>query len=191
MKSSHYVLLGFLFLLTAFRLSADEPLPPPQFHTVVSRNCDFEADSDPRTNETIVYNRILHPEGYRTRGDVIWKFPRWFRAFLLSNDGSAIVAQIDYLNAVPASVATDDYVLLTFIRTGKLIRAITVRQLLGSHPKMRLTMAGNFVWGHVYDFMASNDLVFVDADSGFFIFEAKTGKCVFPENSLIDPTTAH
>jgi hypothetical protein len=93
---------------------------------------------------------------------------------------------------VPASVATDDYVLLTFIRTGKLIREITVRQLLGSHPKMRLTVAGSFVWGRVYDLlMAPNDLVFVDADSGFFIFEAKTGKCVFPENNPIDPATAH
>jgi len=58
MRSSRQVLLGFLFLLTAFRLCADEALPPPQFHTVVSRNFDFEADSDPRTNETIVYNRI-------------------------------------------------------------------------------------------------------------------------------------
>jgi hypothetical protein len=178
-------------LLTTFRLSADEPLPPPQFHTVVSRNFDFEADSDPRTSETIVYNRILHPEGYRTRGDVIWKFPRWFRAFLLSNDGTAIVAQTDYLNVLPAKVATDDYVLLTFVRTRKLIREITVKQLLGSHPAMRLTVAGNFVWGHVYNFMASNDLVFVNVDSGFFIFEAKTGKCVFPENSPSDPTTAH
>jgi hypothetical protein len=178
-------------LLTTFRLSADEPLPPLQFHTVVSRNFDFEADSDPRTSETIVYNRILHPEGYRTRGDVIWKFPRWFRAFLLSNDGTAIVAQTDYLNVLPAKVATDDYVLLTFVRTRKLIREITVKQLLGSHPAMRLTVAGNFVWGHVYNFMASNDLVFVNADSGFFIFEAKTGKCVFPENSPSDPTTAH
>jgi hypothetical protein len=55
---------------------------------------------------------------------------------------------------------------------------------------MRLTMAGNFVWGRVYDLMALNDLVFVDADSGFFIFEAKTGKCVFPGNNPIDLTTA-
>jgi len=191
MRCSRQVLLGFLFLLTAFRLRADTPLPPPEFHTVVSRNFDFEADSDPRTNETVVYNRILHPKGYRTRGEVIWKFPRWFRAFLLSNDGTAIVAQTDYLNVLPAKVATDDYVLLTFIRTGKLIREITVRQLFGSHPKMRLTMGGNFAWGRVYDLMAPDDLVFVDADSGFFIFEAKTGKCVFPENNPIDPTTAY
>jgi hypothetical protein len=191
MRSRRQFLLGFLCLLPVLRLGVDTPRPPPQLHTVISRNFEFEADRDPRANETIVYNRNLHPEGYRTRGEVVWKFPRWFRAFLLSSDGSAIVAQTDYLNAVPAKVATDDYVLLTFIRNGKVIREITVSQLLDSHPKMRLTAGGNFVWGRVYEPMAPNDLVLVDADSGFFIFEAKTGKCVFPENNPIDPTTAH
>jgi hypothetical protein len=89
-----------------------EPLPPPQIVRVVSRNFQFEAESDPETKETVVYRLDDGPQGGSMRGAMLWKFPKWFRGFELSNDGEIIVAQPDSLNLLPPDTARDDYVLL-------------------------------------------------------------------------------
>jgi hypothetical protein len=174
-------------LLLASQAMFAEPLPPPGITKVTSRNNKFEGESNPQSSETSVYRTDRHPAGGYARGEMLWKFPRWFRAFLLSNDGSAIVAQTNYLEVLPAEVAKDDYVLLTFVIRGKVIREITVKQLFGSLSNLEPTGLNTFYWGRVYYEMDSNDRVLVDTVIGFFIFDAHTGKCIFPPNNRIDP----
>jgi hypothetical protein len=179
----------FLALFNCLRPLAvsAEPLPPPQITRALSKNLQFEAESDPQTGETIVYTHNRDPQGGWARGEKLWKFRRWFRSFSLSNDGSALVAGPNDLNLLPAENARDDYVLLSFIITGKLIREITLKQLLGSPSKLRPTSDG-LLWGHVYfEGMDPNDLVFVDTVVGFFIFDSHTAKCLFPPKNAIDP----
>jgi len=173
-----------------------------------SRDLKIAAVSDPVTNETVVYR--ANPD--YSLGKVLWKFPKWFRSrFYVSNDGKNIVAQEQYL---PLD-AGNDSVLLTFIREGKVIREITVKQLLGSRSKLRQTIprytfgsspppsrpvdlgeiktltpiesdAHLLSWGQGLYGIDDNGFAFVDSFTGFFIFEAATGKCVFPPNNPID-----
>lgn len=183
--SSRFRAAILLFFVSLSLLA--EPLPPPAVTKVTSRNNEFEAESIPQANETTVYRTDRHPAGGFVRGDMLWKFPRWFRGFLLSNDGSAIVAQTDYLEVLPAEVAKDGYVLLTFIVRGKVIREITVKQLLGSSSNLEPTGLNTFYWGRVYYEMDSKDRVLVDTVIGFFIFDAHTGKCIFRPNNRVAP----
>jgi hypothetical protein len=166
-----------------------EPLPPPQIVRVVSRNFQFEAESDPETKETVVYRLDDGPQGGSMRGAMLWKFPKWFRGFELSNDGEIIVAQPDSLNLLPPDTARDDYVLLSFISRGKLIREITLKQLLGSRSKLRPTSDG-VLWGHLYRQDETGSLILVDTVIGFLIFDIHSAKCVFPPNNSIDPPAA-
>jgi len=131
-RARYFAIIGSLLPLILPKLSGDTPLPPPEVVRVASRNFNVGAESDPQTNETTVYRQNRGPEGGIARGETLWKFPRWFRVFQVSNDDNTIVAETDYLNLLPPDVARDDYVLLTFIVHGKVIREITVRQLLGS-----------------------------------------------------------
>jgi hypothetical protein len=181
--------VGLLILPILIAL-ADTPLPPPQVTTAISRNLEFEAESSPQTNETIVYRQNRGPRGGSARGEPLWKFPRWFRAFQISNDGSVIVAEDDYLNLLPSDVARDDYVLLTFIVRGRVVREITVKQLLGSHSKLEPT-ASHLSWGRGLYGIDDNGFVLVDTVVGFFIFDAHTGKCIFPTNNNVDPCGTH
>src|SRR5207247_7834594 len=80
-------------------------------------------------------------------------------------------AETDYLNLLPPDVARDDYVLLTFIVHGKVIREITVRQLLGSRSKL-VRRVSNFSWGRGLYGIDDNGFVFVEHVDCFFIFVA-------------------
>jgi len=184
-RARYFAIIGSLLPLILPKLSGDTPLPPPEVVRVASRNFNVGAESDPQTNETTVYRQNRGPEGGIARGETLWKFPRWFRVFQVSNDDNTIVAETDYLNLLPPDVARDDYVLLTFIVHGKVIREITVRQLLGSRSKLVRTVS-NFSWGRGLYGIDDNGFVFVDTVVGFFIFDAHTGKCIFPANNQID-----
>jgi len=181
-----FAIFGWALLLILGHVLADAPLPPPRLVKEVSRDFNIGAESDPQTNETIVYRQNQGPQGGMARGETLWKFPRWFRAFQVSNDGNTIVAEGDYLNLLPLEVAQDNYVLLTFIVRGKVIREVTVKQLLGSRSKLVPT-GSNLSWGRGLYGIDENGFVFVDAVVGFFIFDAHTGKCIFPPNNNIDP----
>jgi len=176
-----FVALLFLAIFVVTKSPADTPLPPPEFATQASIDFRFVAESDPKTNETIVYRQNRGPDR-----EVLWKFPRWFRAFRLSNEGDALIAETDYLNLLPSSIANDSYPLLTFIVRGKVIREITIKQLLGSRSNLQPT-ASHLLWGRGLYGIDRNGFAFVDTVVGFFIFDARTGKCVFPPNNDIDP----
>lgn len=122
-----------LCLVALFCVSEARSVEPPrEVMNAFSRDLTIIARSDPATNETTVYR--VNPD--YSLGKVLWKFPKWFSGrFYVSNDGKNIVAQEEYL---PLD-AGDESVLLTFIRQGKIIREITVKQLLGSSSKLRRT----------------------------------------------------
>ena len=177
------VVVGSLLLLTLSNLLADEPTPPPRIVENISHNRKILARSDPWTNETTIYD--VNPDG--TARNVLWKFPKWLSGFEVTGDGNVIVVQDADL--LPEN-AGDDYVLLSFIDRGKVIRKITVGQLLGSRSKLRETMARHLSWGRGLDGIDENGFAFVDTIVGSFIFDAHTGKCVFPPNNQIDPVGA-
>ena len=185
MRFKYYYIVQFLCAVLGQTVFADTPLPPPETHTVASRNFDFGAERNPKTNETVVYRLERGSPDGRVRGETLWKFPKWFRDFRLSNDGRAIVAGPDYLNLLPPDIAKQNPVLLTFIFNGRVIREVTLKQLLASETKLTPT-ASHLYWGRLYEEMDPNDRVMVDTVIGFFVFDAKTAKCVFSPSNAID-----
>ena len=173
-----------LLLCVAYSFAATavtaEPLPPPKVETAYSRNFKFAARSDPQTNQTVVFrqDRPDHPL------ETLWTFPRWFRVFEVSDDGNAIVAATDEMNSLPLNVP-ETYVLLTFIVKAKIVREITLQQLFGSRSKLKSTPT-SLVWGEGLRAIDENGYAIVDTVVGYFIFEAQTGKCVFPPNNHVN-----
>ena len=90
-RARYFAIIGSLLPLILPKLSGDTRLPPPEVVRVASRNFNVGAESDPQTNETTVYRQNRGPEGGIARGETLWKFPRWFRVFQVSNDGNTIV----------------------------------------------------------------------------------------------------
>jgi hypothetical protein len=180
-----YGSIGFLLVFLLSRVLADM-WPPSGEITRFSRDRRIAATSY-STNETIVYER----EPFR----LLWKFPKALCAFEVSHDGDTVVAAT-YL--LPLNAGADD-VVLTFILRGKVIREITVKQLVGSPSTLqRITPepgglcvpAGNtdfLSWGRGVVGIDPNGFVLVDTAVGFFVFDAHTAKCVFPPNNQIDP----
>ena len=178
-----YMSVAAVVLVVCRSVLADTPPPPPRIVENASRNLKIQARSDPWTNETTVYD--CNPDG--TARNILWKFPKWLSRFEVTGDGNAIVVQNTDL--LPKN-APDDYVLLTFINRGTVIRTITVRQLLGSVHKLRLTMGEHLSWGRGLYGIDEHGFALVDTVAGFFIFDAHTAKCVFPPNNQIDPLAA-
>jgi hypothetical protein len=171
-------------LLSAVAALADTPLPPAQFTTEASIDFKFVAESNPKTKETIVYRQ----NGGSDR-EILWKFPKWFRAFRVSNDGDIIVAETDYLNLLPLDIE-DSYPLLIFIVRGKVTKEITLKQLVGSRSNLQ-SAASHLMWGRGLYGIDRNGFAFVDTVIGFFIFDARTGKCAFPTKNEIDLPRTH
>ena len=175
------VLLILVSCAATATVLADMPLPPPALKMVPSRNLKFAARSDPQTNQTVVYR---YDSASGVLGEALWSFSKWFRDFEISNDGRALVAETDYLSLLPRNIP-ENHVLLAFIVNGKIIRKITIQQLFGSRSKLQPTPL-NVDWGRGLYGIDENGFAFVDTVIGFFIFDAQTGKCVFPPNNHVD-----
>jgi len=98
------------------------------------------------------------------------------------------LGETNYLNLLPPDIA-QDYVLLTFVVRGKVIREITLKELLGSPSKLQRTPS-HLMWGRGIYGIDEMGFVSVDTVAGYFIFDAHTAKCVFPPNNQIDPPRA-
>jgi hypothetical protein len=165
----------FSLALTVGAVFADTPLGPPEVVNTWSVDHSAIAKSDPATNRTTVSTMSLN--GAPTR--VLWTYPQWFRTFEVAPGGAAIV--VEEVGLLPLD-AGGDLVLLTFIVRGKIVRRVTVAELLGPSPKFERT-ASHLSWGHGLHGIDRNGFALVDTVAGFFIFEAETGKCVFPKKA--------
>jgi len=153
---------------------ADTPLGPPEVVNEWSEDHSAQAVSDPKTNQTTISTMDLDSAA---PDRVLWTYPEWFRHFQVAPGGAAIVVQNADLLPLDAS---GDFVLLRFIVRGKVIRQVTISELLGRSPKLKRT-ASHLSWGRGLYGIDRNGLVFVDTNAGFFIFQAEIGNRVFPK----------
>jgi hypothetical protein len=159
--------------------AADPPFPPPTVEIAYSRTLRFGARTDPDANQTVVHR--VNSEMQLT--EMLWSFPRWFRFCEVSNDGNALVVNTDYGSSLPLNIA-ESHVLLTFIVEGKVVREITIQQLFGNRSNLVHTPT-SLKWGKLRA-IDENGFAVVDTVVGYFIFEANTGKCVFPPNNHVN-----
>ena len=123
MKASRVrlVLMVSLFAcLPETRVSADEPLPPPQRKEVWCGSHHYCAVMDPRLRLTTVYKVDGNT---RTK---LWAMPGWYRVAFLADDGEHLVIGYDGLNLIPqddgdrAKRPYEGTGMIWFIRRGEL-----------------------------------------------------------------------
>ena len=163
----------FALALGSVAAFADMPEGPPEVVNEWSDDHSAQAVSDPKTNQTTVSTMSLDATPTR----VLWTYPEWFRHFQVAPGGAAIVVQ--NADLLPLD-ATGDFVVLRFIVRGRVVRQITISELLGPSSKLERT-ASHLSWGRGLYGIDRHGLVFVDTNAGFLIFEAETGKCIFPK----------
>jgi len=153
-----------LVLLGGIAAQADEPLPPPSTHSVVSQNSAFVAISDPEKGTRVLDNA--------TRRE-LWSMPGWFRWLFVADDGVHVVTGYDGMNLIPPDAA-DDLVLLTFWENGKAIRRVPLKEIVSSRSILTRTVS-HYHWGTIEGINAAGFLVVNRSDGRRLLFDVTTG----------------
>jgi len=134
-------LLGLLVLLAGLfpgALSwADEPPLAPQRITVSSAQKRYSAVSDPKSNETRVFRG-------RPSGQPLWTVDGWHGVLFLGDDGTLAIGQPGN-NLLDRDYKPSD-VLLQLYRDGKVVRTITVGEVIPDSNLLRETTS-HWYWG--------------------------------------------
>jgi hypothetical protein len=133
--------IGFLvFLVGLFpgALSwADEPPPAPQRVTISSAHRRYFVVSDPKSNQTQVFQG-------RPSGTPLWTIAGWHGVLFLSEDGTLAIGQPG--NNLLERDAQPSDALLRLYRAGKLVRTITVGEVIPDSQLLRETTS-HWYWG--------------------------------------------
>jgi len=111
---------------------ADSPLPPPEKSERQSPAGKFVAVADPAESRVRVFACSEENQSRR----LLWEFPEYLGHFYLSDNGPTLAAEWGGMNLLPRDV-TDEFVLLRFIREGKVIKSYTVKDLVARRDLRR------------------------------------------------------
>lgn len=167
--------LGKLALLlwgiacSALWLRGDAPLAPPSNYTVYSLNRRFYAFLDAGKKKTTVFEvRKGAPAAQ------VWEMPGWFRVAALSDDGEHFVVGFEGINLLPLDYHKEQ-VMLSFYRRGKLLRAVTLGQLVKDYGKLQRTVS-HYYWGRYLGFDEKNRYLVATVEGRTIAFDAATGQ---------------
>lgn len=155
--------IGILVLAAA---SADEPLPAVADKKVYSLNKKFYAFLDVRKKLTTV-----HQVG---KPGKLWEMQGWFRVAALSNDGEYLVVGYHGMNLLNLNYSPDQ-VMLSFYRLGKLIRTVTLNELVRDLGHLQRT-ASHYLWGSYLGFDKNNHYLVETVEKRTIAFDVTTGK---------------
>jgi len=161
-------LLAVAALASPRSARADTPLRPPTTHVATSPNATIAAESDPVTDLTTVYR--VAPDGRRERR---WAMAGWYRAIYPADDGDHLVLGFDGLNLLPMN-ATDDFVVVRFVRRGEVIRALTLHDVVPDRSILRRT-ASHLAWREGEGYDPKGRFVVVTIDGARHPYDVTTG----------------
>ena len=122
--------LLWLMAAVAFALMADQPLPAPFDQRINSPNKRYYALLSANEKRTVAYDAST-----KTR---LWEMAGWFRVAALADDGEHFVTGYDGVNLIPANY-DPKMTMLTFYRSGKPFRSISLQELVPDLSKLRPT----------------------------------------------------
>ena len=158
-------ILIILVLACAVPAFADSPLPPPAVQTTKSENKRFEVISDPEKG-----TRCIDLSSSKE----LWKLPDWYRWAFLCDDGRHFITAYGGLNLLSLSYKGSD-VMLTFWDSGKLIKKVTVDELIPDKKILKRTVS-HYSWGSITGITKSGLLEVALADGSKVYYQPKTGR---------------
>jgi hypothetical protein len=166
-------LVVVLLLCSLGVVRADEPMPLPSRYTTCGRGGAFCADLDPARGTTVVRAMV---DGRPTRE--VWSMPGWYRVAALSRDGEHLVTGYDGLNLIPTDYKSD-LVMLSFYHRGRLVRSVSLGELLGIWGRLFLRRTvSHHAWGEFVG-MNEKDQFVVRLNGGRRrVYDVKTGQAV-------------
>jgi hypothetical protein len=156
-----------LALLCAVPALADSPLPLPSVQTTKSENKRFEVASDPKKGTRCID---------LSTSKELWKLPDWYRWSFLCNDGRHFISAYGGLNLLSQNYKGSD-VMLTFWRDGKIIKTITVDELIPNKKILRRTVS-HYSWGSIPGITKNGLLEVLLEDGSKHYFDPTTGQRV-------------
>jgi hypothetical protein len=147
----------------------DAPLGPPSSYTVYSLNRRFYAFLDADQKKTTVFEVRKAAPSIR-----LWEMPGWFRVAVLSDDGEHLVVGFEGINLLPLDYHQDQ-VMLWFYRRGKLLRTVTLGQLVKDFGRLQRT-ASHYYWGRYLGFDGKNRYLVATVEGRTIAFDAATGQ---------------
>jgi hypothetical protein len=153
-----------LCLICATAAFGDSPLPPASVVTTKSTSNRFEAISDPNTGTTCVDV---------SSSKELWKLPGWHRWSFLCDDGRHFITAYGGLNLLSQNYKGSD-VMLTFWKDGKLLRKVTVDELIPDKKILQRTVS-HFSWGTIPGITAEGLLEVILEDGSKHHFDPATG----------------
>lgn len=154
-----------LSLFCATAAFGDSPLLPASVVTTKSANQRFEAISDPK-NGTVCVELSNSKE--------LWKLPDWYRRSFLCDDGRHFITAYGGLNLLSQNYKGSD-VMLTFWKDGKLLRTVTVDELIPDKKILQRTVS-HFSWGTIPGITKNGLLEVILEDGSKHYFDPTTGR---------------
>lgn len=149
---------------------ADSPMPPPEKIEHPSPSGKFVAVSDPAESRVRVFARSEQNRALR----FLWEFPEYLRHFYLIENGPTIVVEWVGMNLLPRDVA-DEFVVLRFIREGKVIRKYAVKDLVSRRDLKRTVSHLNWRREYLVD---DAGRLFINTESGERWFDIASGELI-------------
>jgi len=143
---------------------ADAPPSLPATHEISSANQAIQVISSPDEG-THILERVSQQE--------LWSMPGWFRSLFVSNDGDYLVLGYDGISLIPQDY-TDDLVLLTFLHRGKVLRKVTLKDIVPD-PSILLRTVSHYQWGWIEGINSNGEFVVHRVDGTVFSFDLSTG----------------
>lgn len=146
-------------------LKADESLSLPDRHVTKSNSGRMQVTADPKNGTQCKDTQ---------NSKVLWSVPQWFRRLFISDDGLYMVTEYEGLNLIPQSY-DDKMTMVTFWKNGKILREVTLDELIPNKKILRKTVS-HYAWGSIVGFSQDGTLEIKLVNNQRLFYDPKTGK---------------
>ena len=157
------ILVAIIFAC-AMPALADSPLTPASIQTTTSANKRFEVVSHPTKGTKCVEI---------SSSKELWNLPGWYRRSFICDDGRHFITAYPGLNLLSVDYKGSD-VMLTFWDSGKIIKTVTVDDLIPNKKILQRTVS-HYSWGSVSGINEAGLLEVTLVDGSKILYQPKTG----------------
>ena len=104
----------------------------------------------------------------------LWSVKGWARAFDVADSGDHLVTCFGGLNLLPLDYKSD-WTMLSFHERGRLVRQVSLGELVPYPSKLRRT-ASHYEWGRCVGFEGARKYSVETVDRGTLLFDVTTGQ---------------
>jgi hypothetical protein len=153
-----------IFCGVSLTTQADSPMTAPSNQIIWSRNHRYYALSDVKNDQVTGYQGSV-----QGRGKKLWMQKGWVRNAFLTHDGQHFIVGYPGQNLLSLQHAPNE-TMLWFYKSGKLIRRVTLDQLIHDRKNLQPTVS-HYYWGHIEGLDKNEALIVTTVEKRTFRFD--------------------